>query len=170
MSGTAPTGAAMVRAAVVEALKDAGVPAFSAWERKRLGELTGPAAVVGVEELTGMDAALWDYLGFEERPDGALLERYGRRLSLKLFIEVYAPREQAAECETALETVEALLLETGAAGLRTETLRRGAVEHDRLSGYLKCRCTASAGAYVTALRASEDAALTDFELKGVVKG
>lgn len=170
MTGPVLTGAAMVRAAIVEALKDAGLPTFPAWERARLGELKGPAAIVGVEELTGSDAALWDYLGLEERPGGGTLERYGRRLSLKLFIEVYAPRSQAAECEAALETVEALLLETGVAGLRTETLRRGAVEHDRASGYLKCRCTASSGAYVTALRAGEDAVLTDFELKGVVKG
>lgn len=164
------TGASFVTASLARALTEAGLRAVQSWERLRLPELETPAAVVGVAELTGTNAALWDYLGLAALPGGGTAERYGRRLSLEVFVDIYAPRAAAEACGAALETVEGVLLETGAAGLRVQSLKRGALEHDRTSGYLKCRCTAAAEAYLTAARVDERAELTDFELKGVVKG
>ena len=162
-------GLTLVRRYLAQRLKEAGIPTVQAWERARLPALEGCAAVLGVEESESAGAALWDYLGLAlDETGGQTVERYGRRLTLQLSIDLYAPRDRAPACEEALERLEELLMEPLCAGLRVEKLRRGEMQFDSASGYLKCRATAQCTAYFTASRAEEGATLTDFELKGVV--
>ena len=162
-------GLTLVRRYLAKRLEDAGIPTVQAWEKVTLPALTACAAVLGVEESESAPAALWDYLGLAlEEESGQTVERYGRRLALRISIDLYAPRNQAPACEEALERLEELLLEQLCAGLRVEKLQRGEMRFDSASGYLKCRCSAHCTAYFTASRADEAATLTDFELKGVV--
>ena len=126
--------------------------------------------MLGVQETQSGDAALWQYLGEQwDAAQGCPVERYGKKLQLTLYVDLYAPRGAAETIEQAWETLETALLEPLAEGLRIETVQRGETAADNASGYLKCRCTARCTACFTAVRAEEGAALTDFTLKGVLQ-
>ncbi len=163
-------GTETVRARLVQALEARGIPTARAWDRTALPALSGAAAVVGVQETQSGAAALWNYLGQQWDAElGEIVERYGRALELKLYVDFYAPRGSAAEIEKGFEALEEVLLAPLAEGLRADAVQRGEIGADGKSGYLKGRCTVACRAYFTAVRAEEGAALTDFHLKGVVQ-
>lgn len=163
------SGIELVRKALAERITDAGIPVVQAWERARLPALSGVAAVIGVEETTSSDAGQWNYLGMSyDATQDQTMERYGRKLQLQLYIDLYAPKDQAEACGQSIEKLEELLLDPLYAGVRAQTVHCDALGVDSASGYLKCRCSAACTAYFTASRIDESAMLTDFELKGVV--
>ena len=147
-------GCKQVRSLLAQKLTAAGLPVVTAWVRTKIPQLTTAAAVLGVQ---------WD------AAQGCPVERYGKKLQLTLYVDLYAPRGAAETIEQAWETLETALLEPLAEGLRIETVHRGETAADNASGYLKCRCTARCTACFTAVRAEEGAALTDFTLKGVLQ-
>lgn len=163
-------GGKQVRSLLAQKLTAAGLPVAAAWTRAKLPQLTTAAAVLGVQETRSGEAALWQYLG--EQWDAARdcpVERYGKKVHLTLYVDLYAPRGAAEAIEQGWETLETVLLEPLAEGLRIETVRRGETAADGASGYLKCRCTAGCTACFTAVRAEEGAVLTEFRLKGVLQ-
>lgn len=163
-------GCKQVRSLLAQKLTAAGLPVVTAWVRTKIPQLTTAAAVLGVQETQSGDAALWQYLGEQwDAAQGCPVERYGKKLQLTLYVDLYAPRGAAEAIEQAWETLETALLEPLAEGLRIETVQRGETAADNASGYLKCRCTARCTACFTAVRAEEGAALTDFTLKGVLQ-
>ena len=163
------TGAEQVRAALAQKLEEAGITTVAAWERMKIPQLTGTAAVLGVQETESDSAALWNYLGEQwDDENGAPVERYGRKLRLALYIDFYAPKVAAGEIEKCCQTLEEILISDFTECIRTDSVQRGEISYDSISGYLKCRCTVSCAAYFTATRVEEGALLTDFTLKGVL--
>ena len=164
------TGCEQVRTILKQRLEKVGIPVADAWTRKKLPQLSAAAAVLGVKETQSDDAALWNYLGEQWDEDrGCSVERYGRKLRLTLYADLYAPGGAAAKIEDAWEKLEEILFSPVAEGLRAGTVQRGEITADPVSGYLKCRCTAECTAWFTAVRAEEGAMLTDFTLKGVLQ-
>ena len=155
--------------ALVQGLKTAGLPAVAAWQRDKLPALQEAAAVVGIERTESEPTAFSEYLGtaYDAAKD-CFVERFGRRLNLTLYVDLYAPRESAAALEAGWNRLEEMLL-SPLAGLRMRSVRRGSIEYDRRSAYLKCRCMLSCTAFFTAERSEEGALLQDFILKGMVE-
>lgn len=163
-------GFAQIKTLLADKLRGAGVTTVEAWSRKLLPRLSGAAAVLGFAETESGDAALWNYLGEAwDETLGCPVERYGRRVKVTLFADLYAPMDGAALLDAACGALETLALTPLVKGLRLEAVRRGEVYADSVSGYLKCRCTAVCTAYFTASRTEEGAELTDFTLKGVLQ-
>ena len=151
-------------------LQEAGITALPAWEREKLPEIREVTAVLGVRQSQSSGAAFWNYLGQAwDETAGGPVERYGTQMELTLYADLYAPRGQAEQIDAAFEKMETLVFASAGGGLRLHTLRRGETEADRVSGYLKCRCTMEGTAFITAARREEGALLTDFTLKGVVQ-
>ncbi|MBS5651205.1 MAG: hypothetical protein KHW65_07435 [Clostridiales bacterium] len=163
-------GLETVQTLLEQVLEKHGISTVGAWDRARLPALSGAAAVLGVQETQSGPAALWNYLGQQwDAERGEIVERYGRVLELKLYVDFYAPHGSAAEIEKGFEMLEKELFAPLAEGLRADAVQRGEIGADGKSGYLKGRCTVACRAYFTAVRAEEGAALTDFHLKGVVQ-
>ena len=163
-------GFAQIRDPLAARLEEQGIPALAEWTRGKIPALSGVAAVTGIRESESGPAAFWNYLGTRwDEEKGCAVERYGRTVELTLFVDLYAPKGQAAALEEALRTLEELILEQGGSGVSFHALRRGAIEHDGASGYLKSRCTVGCRACFTATRTEEGAPLTDFILKGVLQ-
>lgn len=141
-----------------------------AWERTALPMLEKPIAVIGTVQTKSEEGAFWNYLGTEwVEALGCSAERYGRRFSAELSADIYAPREQAEEMEKAIQTIEEMAAEPFEGGVRIQAIRRGEVQSDPVSRYLKCRCTVLCAAYFTVMCDEEGTILTDFILKGVVQ-
>lgn len=163
------TAMQQVLAALSAALEEQGVKTVTAWTRAKIPQLSGAAAVLGVQETESGAAALWNYLGEKwDAARGCMAERYGKRLRLTLCADIYAPKgqmEAIEDCCGALEEV----LSSPLLGLHAERVHRGEVGYDSAGGYLKCRCTVSCTAYFTATRTDESAEVTNFTLKGVLQ-
>mgnify|MGYP004515645993 FL=1 len=165
------TGCEQVRTLLAQKLEEADIPAATAWVRGKMPWLKGAAAVLGVQETRSGAAALWNYLGEQwDTARACPVERYGCRVQLTVFVDLYAPKGAAEEIENACEVLEGLLLTPLAEGLRVESVQRGEIGWDAPGGYLKCRCSAACTALFTAVRTEESAELTDFTLKGMVQG
>ena len=101
-----------------QVLEKHGIPTVGAWDRARLPALSGAAAVLGVQETQSGPAALWNYLGQQwDAERGEIVERYGRVLELKLYVDFYAPHGSAAEIEKGFEMLEKELFAPLAEGL-----------------------------------------------------
>ena len=91
-------GLETVQTLLEQVLEKHGIPTVGAWDRARLPALSGAAAVLGVQETQSGPAALWNYLGQQwDAERGEIVERYGRVLELKLYVDFYAPHGGAAE-------------------------------------------------------------------------
>lgn len=160
-----------VRAAVIEAIEKAGCAGAAAYEQERMKRYADAVCTVGVRTAKIMEAGLAEYLG--RHTDEATLstkEVYGRRMTIALSLEIYAPREKkAAGCETAAETVTQALMTALPEGLRLKSLCWEETAWDSVSGrFRRCGC-AEYAAYFTAEAAEEETVFTDFILKGTVK-
>ena len=164
------SAAEQIRKQIEQQLRDAGLQVCPAWERTAFPELESAAAVIGAAKSEREDGALWNYLGLAwDEGQGAMVERYGKRLNAEIFVDLYAPRDQVQAVEQALQTLEEALMAPLCPGLSILSLQRGEICCEDYSRYLKCRCILSCAAYFTQTRDEDGALLTDFILKGVVQ-
>lgn len=160
-----------VCAAVVEAIERAGCAAVAAYDEERMKRYPDAVCAVGVRTAGIAEAGCAAYLG--QRVDEATQstrEVYGRRMTLVLSLDIYAPREKkAAGCETAAEAVTQALMTELPAGLRVKELHWDETAWDKVSGRFHRSGRAEYAAYFTAEKAEDGTVFTDFILKGTVR-
>ena len=157
------TATEQIKGAVLTALENAGLTAQAAWPAPPAGKLTGPETVVGTRELCVMPHGMTDYLG--ERYDAlhdTTVEVYGRRMQVRLSLDVYAPGSGGgAACEAAAEQVTEVLLSALPAGLKLGTIRwEETVWNKTYGAFLRRGCAEAA---------DDDTVVEDFILKGEVR-
>lgn len=159
-----------VRERMAEYLREQGVPAVAAWpgqERLARGE---PVAVVSLRECEAGPAGFQDYLGerLDERT-GLWEELYGRRVTLTLGLDLYAPPETEGErLQRAFDALAQALTRGGPDGLHVQSFSCGETAYDRDSRLLKRPAQAVCGAHLYAVARPGEAFL-DFELRGELK-
>ena len=165
------TALQQVKAAVVNALEDAGLTAMSAYSEEQLKKYTTAVTAVGLREMRLTESGAMEYLG--ERHDtvqGTVLEVYGKRLTLSLSFDVYAPRTLGAEgCEEAAEEITQVMMSALPSGLHVRELTWGKTEWDKTYGMFHISAQAAYEAYFVAETEEETAVFIDFILKGVVR-
>jgi len=166
------TAAEQVKTALIAALEDAGLAAVGAWEEERLRHWPGCVTAVGAEKTALRQTGLLDYLGetFDEAR-GTTAEVYGRTMTMTLSLDVYTPRELgAAAGEAAAEQATQALTARLPSGLRAQEICWEGSAWDRASGMFRKRGSAEFTALFTASAAEDEAVLSDFILKGAVRG
>lgn len=161
------TGLNQVRAAVIQALREAGLTAVAAYDGAAR-QYDGAVAAVDVAEASGKPAALGSYLGQEYDPEtGTIAERYGRTLEVVLSLDVRAP--SAVDCEAGCETAADVLLSDGLpSGLRLGEQNWEAVSWDKANQMFLRKGRATGRAFFTATAEEDSGVLLDFILKGVL--
>lgn len=160
-----------VRTAVIGAIEKAGCKALAAYDEEKMKRHTDAVCVVGMREETITESGLMAYLGkHTDETTQEVKEVYGRRLHLRLSLDIYAPREQkAAGCESAAEKVTQALLTVLPEGLKAKEICWEETAWDSVSGrFRRCGC-AEYAAFFTAEAAEEETVFTDFILKGTVR-
>lgn len=160
-----------VRATIVGAIEKAGCRALAAYDEEKMKRHTDAVCVVGMREETITESGLMAYLGkHTDETTQEVKEVYGRRLRLRLSLDVYAPREQkAAGCESAAEKVTQALLTVLPEGLRAKEIGWEETGWDKVSGRFRRRGSAEYEAYFAAEAAEDETVFTDFILKGTVR-
>ena len=165
------TALQQVKTAVVDALEGAGLSAMSAYSEEQLKKYTTAVTTVGLREMRVTESGAMEYLG--ERYDavqGTMLEVYGKKLTLSLSLDVYAPRTLGAEgCEEAAEEITRVMMSALPSGLRVRELSWEKTEWDKTYGMFRLSAQAAYEAYFVAETAEETAVFTDFILRGVVR-
>ena len=165
------TALQQVKAAIVSALTDAGLSAMSAYSEERLKKYATAVTAVGLREMKVTESGATEYLG--EKYDtvrDTVSEVYGKKLTLSLSLDVYAPRTLGAEgCEETAEEITQVMTSALPSGLRVRELIWGKTEWDKTYGMFRLSASAEYEAYFTAETEEETAVFTDFVLKGVVR-
>lgn len=155
-----------MRAALVQQLCQAGIPAAEAYGPEAQRGRNEPVAAVSLAKVVYAPGGFKDYLGTRRTENGGTEEIYGRAAELTLTLDVYAPRDggENAARET-MEQVTEMLSEQGAAGLSVLELESGQTEFLENRGMyrlpLKCVCKG----WMTAA-AREDGEFTNIEVRG----
>ena len=159
---------AQVRGAVLEALREAGLPALEAFPDSGAKAYSGPVAAVSVGALEGKSTGFCNYLGevFDESA-GTARELYGKQLDGEIRIDIRADR--AADCETGCEQAAETLLGGLPSGIRPGELYWEALTWEKATGMFlrqgRLRCQA-----IFVAEGNEDGqTFLDFVLKGVMK-
>ncbi len=160
----------VVRAAV-RAIARAGCAATEAYSEETLRRCEAAVAAVGTRCAQIEGAGMVTYLGLRtDEETQAVREVYGRKMTLTLSIDVFAPRTLgAAGCGEAAETVTLALAEALPEGLRLRALRWEETKWDKASGMFRRCAQAEYAAYFVAETAEDETVFTDFVLKGTVK-
>ena len=152
--------------AVVTALTDADVAAFSAWPKAPVDRSEG-FVCVGVEKAKNAAGGLARYLGIQADAETGDHEVYGLNCDIELRLDVYAPlsEENAAEScldifDTAAEVISAM------PGLRVKALSCGTPAPDRETGMFRLHGGAECSALLLSTEQGEDGTFTDFVLRG----
>lgn len=165
------TAVQQVKAALVTALQNAGLEAMGAYSEEELKKYQTAVVAVGVREMQTTHAGALEYLG--ERYDAVhdvVLEVYGRKLLLKISLDVYAPRTLGAEgCEEAAETVTQTMMSALPGGLQMKRVDRAETKWDRVYGMFHLSAAAEYEAFFSAETSEENVVFTDFILRGVVQ-
>ena len=165
------TALQQVKTAVVDALESAGLTAMSAYSEEQLKKYATAVTAVGLREMRLTESGTMEYLG--EKYDAvrdATLEVYGKKMTLALSLDVYAPRALGAEgCEAAAEEITQVMMSALPSGLRVKELAWESTEWDKTYGMFRLSASAEYEAYFTAETAEETAVFTDFILRGVVR-
>lgn len=154
-----------VRAAVAQALRDAGLAAETAYHPDAARRYPGPVAAVDVAKASGDAMGFCQYLG-EILEDGAPREVYGKLLEAVISVDVRA--EKAMDCESGCETAAEVLLSGLPEGIRPGEMTWEGITWDKTGrlflrrGSLRCR------ALFLAKSGEEGETFLDFKLKGVV--
>lgn len=158
-----------VKRALGEALERAGLEARMAFEAGRASAYKGPVAVVGLRRGESRGGGLSSYLGRQQ--DGSeWREVYGLRMDLTLSLDLYAPAEMGAVgCDEALEILHRVMLEGLPSGLRPRELSWEETAWDRETSMFLRRGSLSCEAVFIARAEEDDALVSDFILKGVVR-
>lgn len=165
------TAVQQVKTVLVTALQGAGLTAMGAYSEEQLKQYQTAVTAVGVREMRITHAGALEYLG--ERYDAVrdvVLEVYGRKMLLKLSLDVYAPRALGAEsCEIAAETVTQTMMTALPGGLRMKEIDWAETKWDRDYGMFRLSAEAEYEAFFSAETSEENVVFTDFILRGVVQ-
>lgn len=156
-----------VREAVVDALREAGLTAITAFPAGRAKHYDGAVAAVAVGTATGGTVGFCNYLGETwDEEAGTVRELYGKILEGDITVDIRA--ERAADCEKDCETAAEVLLGGLPVGIRPGELRWEAICWEKETGmflrkgHLQCRAAFLA-------REKEDGEVfLEFVLKGVM--
>ena len=163
------SGVELVRQAVMERLRERGIPAEAAYDRSWAGKYEGAVIAVGVRSCTSTAAGLGGYLGEEwDEKAGTDREIYGRQAELTIALDAYAPRQAGAKaCLQALEAAHDALTLSPPAGLRPGNMDWGEVRFDRDTEMFLQQGSLQAAAWFLAVVEAETGLLLSFRLKGV---
>ena len=144
------TAIGQVKRAVIAAIAAAGGTAVKRYGEEKFRTCARAVTAVGARET--------------------VIETFGRRMTLTLSLDVYAPRELGADgCGEEAEKVTQALTAALPEGLRLRELRWGAAEWDKATGMFRLCASARYAAYFLCERAEDETVFTDFVLKGTVK-
>lgn len=165
------TAVKQVKRAVAAAIAAAGGAAEESYSAEKFKMSESAVTAVGVRETVIEPGGGLEYLG--RRTDEGTQEArevYGRRMALKLSMDVFAPRTLGADgCEEAAERVMQALMTALPEGLRLRELHLGQTEWDKVTGMFRLRASAAYEAYFLCEMAEDETVFTDFVLKGTVK-
>lgn len=156
-------------AALLRALKNAGITAVKAFPEGVMPKLSGPVTAVGIQEMKSAANGAYTYLGMQADAEGTVRALYGRQLETEAYLQVYCPRSIGGRaCMAESERVAALLAGM-AGGVQIGSFSVGPCSYDAVSDCFRCTITAKARAYLYALANDDETEFTDFILKGEVK-
>lgn len=157
----------ILREAVAEQLRQAGVNAVTAMESQRASRWREPVAAVSLSRVVCAPGGFKDYLGVNVDPEtGTERELYGREVELTLALDIYAPRDGGeSACQRAAETAAETLVCRGAAGLTALEVQTGRVEFLENTGLYRLQVSCRCKAWLVAA-AESGGAFVDFEVKG----
>ena len=163
-------GISQVRDCLLHQLHQAQIPAEAAFSHQVMERRSTGVICLSVGRRETESEGFGDYLGQKTDADGNWQEIYGKRMELLLEMWVYVPAEQGAQgCEELSERTTQVLLGQLPSGLRLRSLKWEQVEWDKNStmflqkGQAVCRAC-----FIASASEETEAALLDFELKGVV--
>lgn len=157
-----------IRERMAEYLTEQGLKAVTAWPDTGCGSWwNGPVVAVSLRECKAAGSGFADYLG--ERYDensGRWQELYGKRLELRLGLDLYAAGEKAAEqIQTAFDRLAQALHDGGPDGVKIKEFSCGETGYDKEKRLFRRTVEAECTAYLFAV-AEEGGAFLDFEIKG----
>ena len=165
------TAVKQVKRAVAAAIAAAGGAAEESYSAEKFKMSESAVTAVGVRETVIEPGGGLEYLGrrTDEGTQG-VREVYGRRMALKLSMDVFAPRALGADgCEEAAERVMQALMTALPEGLKLRELHLGQTEWDKVTGMFRLRASAAYEAYFLCEMVEDETVFTDFVLKGTVK-
>ena len=153
--------------AVCDWLAAREVPALEGWSGKDRPEEKSCAVVVSVREYDAHTAAFAHYLGERYNVDTAAWEEvFGRKVELKLGLDLYAPEEGTErELQQLLERLTALLTLEAPEGIRIGAVTCGQTRWDEQQRRLRREVTAACTVWLQAV-GTECAEFLNFELRG----
>ena len=152
-------GLEQVKAALANALKNAGIAAHTAYSPGWAKAYQEPVVAVGLRTGESKGGAMGSYMGQRLNPDTLdCQEVYGMRLELVLSLDIYCPPGEGAE-----RTLTGL-----PPGLRPTELKWEETVWDGDTSMFLRRGSLACGAFFVAEASEEQLELTDFILKGVV--
>lgn len=157
-----------IRGCMADYLNGRGLRAVTAWPDGACGDWQkGPVAAVSLRECRAAGSGFGDYLGerFDEE-SGVWQELYGKRLELRLGLDLYAAGEEAAQkIQAAFDKLVQTLQNGGPEGIRIKGISCGETVYDRESRMFRRTVEAECSAYLYAV-AEEGGAFLDFTIKG----
>ena len=126
------TGELGIAGAVCQWLKARDIPALEGWSGKFRPEEKECAVVVCVREYDAQNAAFAHYLGERYNEDTAAWEEvFGRKVELKLGLDLYAPEDGSeGELQRLLERLTAVLTLEAPEGIRIGAVTCGQTRWD----------------------------------------
>lgn len=163
-------GLEQVKAALANALKNAGIAAHTAYSPGWAKAYQEPVVAVGLRTGESKGGAMGSYMGQRLNPDTLdCQEVYGMRLELVLSLDIYCPPgEGAGRCDKVLEALHQVMLNGLPSGLRPTELKWEETVWDGDTSMFLRRGSLACGAFFVAEASEEQLELTDFILKGVV--
>ena len=156
-----------IRERMADYLRDRGIHAVTAWPGGEWTGGDGAVAAVSLRECRAAGSGFADYLG--ERYDEesrCWQELYGKKLELRLGLDLYAAGEGAEEeIQTAFDRLAQALHGGGPEGLKVRSYSCGETAYDRENRLFRRTVEAECAAYLYAA-AEEGGAFLDFEIKG----
>ncbi|CDC73251.1 MULTISPECIES: hypothetical protein [environmental samples] len=153
---------------VIDALKQAGIPAMAAYPAERARQYDSAVAAVSVGTAEGRAVGFCNYLGQAwDEEAGTVQELYGKQLEAVISVEIRAPG--AALCEEGCAAATEVLLGGLPAGIRSGELSWEAISWEKSTGMFLRRGGLRCQAVFTAKSHEDGTAFLDFTLKGVVR-
>ena len=161
----------LVRTAVLDVFKDAGIPAAASYSDDWAAAYDAPVLTVGVGGGGSLQVGFHDYLGAEyDEKTASYREQYGKVVEVSLLLDAYSPRSTgAAGCETILDQALNALTAAPPAGVRLGDMEWGEAGFDRTADLFRRRATLRCAAAFVATFQEETGVLLDFKLKGELR-
>ena len=155
---------------VCAVLSAGGLQVFREFPR-RFPDKSGEVSVVlGIRSSKAFSGGMGDYLGSRAKPNGELVEVYGKRLEMELAFEIFCSTEAsdgAAACVCCADMLRALM-EKMPQGLSVLEFSSGEVSVSRELSAFRCECLGKYYAFVVAEDDGQQGEFLDFVLKGAV--